>query len=79
MNVLIHEIIANDWAEKAAEICGVPAEQIQEAAHILGSAEQLLSSARQGVYQSHQASATAVQINTVNLIRRMLGKPATYG
>src|SRR5215212_5353517 len=65
-----------DWTpEKAVEICGVPAEQIREAARILGSAERLLSTALQGVYQSHQASATAVQINNINLIRGMLGKP----
>ena len=65
-----------DWTpEKAAEICGVPAEQIREAARTLGRAERLLSTALQGVYQSHQASATAVQINNINLIRGMLGKP----
>jgi anaerobic selenocysteine-containing dehydrogenase len=65
-----------DWTpEKAAEICGVSAEEIREAAHILGSSERLLSTALQGVYQSHQASATAVQINNINLIRGMLGKP----
>jgi anaerobic selenocysteine-containing dehydrogenase len=65
-----------NWTpEKAEEICGVPADEIREAARILGSAERLLSSALQGVYQSHQASATACQINNINLIRGMLGKP----
>ncbi len=65
-----------DWTpEKAAQICGVPAQKIREAARLIGTAERLLSTALQGVYQSHQATATAVQINNINLIRGMLGKP----
>ncbi|TPV49878.1 nitrate reductase [Pseudarthrobacter phenanthrenivorans] len=58
-----------------AEICGVPAEKIREAAEILGSAERLLSTVLQGFYQSNQATAAAVQVNNVNIIRGMLGKP----
>ena len=58
-----------------AEICGVPAEKIQEAAAILGHAERLLSTVLQGFYQSNQATAAAVQVNNLNLIRGMLGKP----
>ena len=61
--------------EWAAEICGVPAEQIREAAAILGAHERILSTCLQGVYQSHQATASAVQINNVNLLRGALGKP----
>lgn len=61
--------------EVAAEICGVPAEQIREAAQILGHAEKLLSTVLQGFYQSNQATAAAVQVNNINLIRGMLGKP----
>ncbi|MDP9471873.1 MAG: nitrate reductase [Chloroflexota bacterium] len=67
-----------NWTpEKAAGICGVPAEDIREAARILGTAERLLSTALQGVYQSHQATATACQINNIHLIRGMLGKPGS--
>ncbi|MDQ3989595.1 MAG: molybdopterin-dependent oxidoreductase [Actinomycetota bacterium] len=61
--------------ERVAEICGVPAGQIREAARILGTAERLLSTVLQGFYQSHQATAAAVQVNNVNIIRGMLGKP----
>lgn len=58
-----------------AEICGVPAEKIREAARIIGQAERLLSTVLQGFYQSNQATAAAVQVNNVHIIRGMLGKP----
>jgi anaerobic selenocysteine-containing dehydrogenase len=61
--------------ERAATICDVPADQIREVARILGSAERLLSTVLQGFYQSHQATAASVQVNNVNIIRGMLGKP----
>ncbi|QCD60194.1 molybdopterin oxidoreductase family protein [Streptomyces hawaiiensis] len=61
-----------DWA---AGICDVPAARIGEAAEILGTADRLLSTVLQGVYQSHQATAAAVQINNLHLIRGMLGRP----
>lgn len=61
--------------EKAATICDVPAEKIREAARIIGTAERLLSTVLQGFYQSNQATAAAVQVNNINIIRGMLGKP----
>jgi anaerobic selenocysteine-containing dehydrogenase len=61
--------------ERVAEICQVPTGQIREAARILGTAQRLLSTVLQGFYQSHQATAAAVQVNNVNIIRGMLGKP----
>ncbi|MGA6205708.1 molybdopterin oxidoreductase family protein [Nocardia testacea] len=60
---------------KVAEICGVPADEIRRAARILGTAEALLSTVLQGFYQSHQATAAAVQVNNLHLIRGMLGAP----
>lgn len=59
----------------AADICDVPAARIGEAAELLGTAEALLSTVLQGVYQSHQATAAAVQINNIHLVRGMLGRP----
>jgi anaerobic selenocysteine-containing dehydrogenase len=59
----------------AAGICDVPAGKITEAAEILGGAERLLSTVLQGVYQSHQATAAACQVNNLQLIRGMLGRP----
>ncbi|WP_328876970.1 molybdopterin oxidoreductase family protein [Streptomyces sp. NBC_00299] len=59
----------------ASRICDVPARRITEAAEILGGAERLLSTVLQGVYQSHQAAAAACQVNNLQLIRGMLGRP----
>ena len=42
---------------------------------ILGSAPRLISTVLQGFYQSNQASAAAVQVNNLHLIRGMIGKP----
>jgi anaerobic selenocysteine-containing dehydrogenase len=59
----------------AADICGVPAARIEEAAELVGTTDALVSTVLQGVYQSHQATAAAVQINNLHLIRGMLGRP----
>jgi anaerobic selenocysteine-containing dehydrogenase len=67
--------VAGCTPEWAAEICGVPAQQIREAAQILGAHDRILSTCLQGVYQSHQATASAVQVNNINLLRGALGKP----
>jgi anaerobic selenocysteine-containing dehydrogenase len=61
--------------EHAAEICGIDAVDIRRAAEVLGSAERLLSFVLQGVYQSHQATAAACQVNNINLLRGMIGQP----
>jgi ferredoxin-nitrate reductase len=61
--------------ERAAEICGVGADEIREAARIIGTGQRLVSSVLQGVYQSHQATASACQVNNINLLRGMIGKP----
>src|SRR5215210_2831646 len=61
--------------EWAAEICGVEAGKIRQAARIFGESERLLSTALQGVYQSHQATAAACQINNIHLLRGMIGRP----
>ncbi|MFJ5776286.1 molybdopterin oxidoreductase family protein [Streptomyces sp. NPDC093094] len=59
----------------AARICDVPAARIGEAAELVGTAGRLLSTVLQGVYQSHQATAAAVQVNNLHLVRGMLGRP----
>jgi ferredoxin-nitrate reductase len=68
-------VVAQYPPERAADICGVSADQIRAAARILGEADALLSTALQGVYQSNQATASACQINNINLLRGMIGKP----
>jgi anaerobic selenocysteine-containing dehydrogenase len=61
--------------ERVAEICDVPAADIRAAAELIGTGERLVSTALQGVYQSHQATAAACQINNINLLRGMIGRP----
>jgi anaerobic selenocysteine-containing dehydrogenase len=61
--------------ERAAEICKVPVEDIVEAARLIGTATALLSTVLQGFYQSNQATAAAVQVNNIHILRGMLGKP----
>ncbi|GGQ28715.1 anaerobic selenocysteine-containing dehydrogenase [Actinomadura coerulea] len=60
---------------RVAELCDVPEELIRRAAGLLGDAERLVSTVLQGFYQSHQATAAAVQVNNLHLIRGMLGRP----
>jgi ferredoxin-nitrate reductase len=71
----LQKTVAACTPEWAAEICGVPAEDIRAAARIIGEAERLVSTCLQGVYQSHQATASAVQVNNIHLLRGMIGKP----
>ncbi|MBY6538860.1 nitrate reductase [Rhodococcus sp. BP-349] len=61
--------------ERAAQICGVDAHDIRRGAELLGSATRLLSTVLQGFYQSHQATAAAVQVNNLHIVRGMLGRP----
>jgi anaerobic selenocysteine-containing dehydrogenase len=67
--------VADCDPEWAAAICDVPAADIRAAARLVGEAEALLSTVLQGFYQSHQATAAAVQVNNLNVIRGMLGRP----
>ena len=71
----LERLVAGWPPERAAEVCRVPADQIREAARILGGARRLLSTVLQGVYQSNQATAAACQVNNLHLLRGMLGRP----
>jgi ferredoxin-nitrate reductase len=61
--------------ERAAQISGVPVQEIEAAARLIGEAKSLVCTCLQGVYQSNQATAAAVQVNNINLIRGMVGRP----
>jgi anaerobic selenocysteine-containing dehydrogenase len=67
--------VADHPPERAERVCGVPAEQIRVAAQLIGTAQRLLSTVLQGFYQSNQATAAAVQVNNINLVRGMIGRP----
>ncbi|KAK4159956.1 nitrate reductase [Cladorrhinum sp. PSN259] len=70
------EATVHDYNPQLVEqITGVSVADLEEAARILGTTRTLLSTALQGVYQSHQATASACQINNINLLRGMIGKP----
>lgn len=71
----LEKTVARYTPERAAEICDVSASAIREAARIVGEAERLVSTCLQGVYQSHQATASAIQVNNIHLVRGMIGKP----
>ncbi len=61
--------------ERVEAVTAVPADRLLAAAEILGTSRTLVSTCLQGVYQSLQATATAVQVNNLHLIRGLIGKP----
>ena len=61
--------------DAVARICGIEADQIRRAAQIFGQSRAVLSTVLQGFYQSHQATAAAVGVNNLHLLRGMLGRP----
>jgi ferredoxin-nitrate reductase len=61
--------------DRVAEICDLKPADIEQAAELLGTAEGLLSTVLQGFYQSNQATAAAVAVNNLHLVRGMIGRP----
>jgi anaerobic selenocysteine-containing dehydrogenase len=61
--------------ERVEKETGVPVDRLHAAAEILGTAPSLVSTVLQGFYQSHQATASALQINNLHLVRGMIGRP----
>src|SRR4051812_13548038 len=66
------------WTPDRVEaVTGVPASKLEAAAEILGTSPTLVSTCLQGVYQSLQATASAVQVNNLHIIRGLIGKPGS--
>lgn len=66
----------SQWTpERVEQVAHVPADKLRAAAEILGTANTLVSTALQGVYQSMQATAAACQVNNLHLIRGLIGRP----
>ena len=66
------------WTPDEVErVCHVPRASLEAAAEILGTSKSLVSTCLQGVYQSLQATASAVQVNNLHLIRGLIGKPGS--
>jgi anaerobic selenocysteine-containing dehydrogenase len=71
----LREVVEPYTPERVAEICDVPADDVREAAGIVGHAERLLSTVLQGFFQSNQATAASCGVNNLHLLRGMLGRP----
>ncbi|MFF4818902.1 molybdopterin oxidoreductase family protein [Kitasatospora sp. NPDC001309] len=69
------ERVSSCTPEWAARICDIPAAEIRRTAELIAGTDRLVSTVLQGVYQSHQATASAVQINNLHLLRGQLGRP----
>jgi anaerobic selenocysteine-containing dehydrogenase len=68
-------IVANYPPARVAEICGVPASDVEAAAEIFATSSRAVSTVLQGFYQSHQATAASVAVNNVHLLCGMIGRP----
>ncbi len=73
----LRQVVANYPPERVRGITGIAPAKLRAAAKILGTAPTLVSTVLQGVYQSHQATAAACQVNNLNLLRGMIGKPGS--
>jgi anaerobic selenocysteine-containing dehydrogenase len=71
----LRALVAAYPPDTVAPLCGIAADDIRAAGRILAGARRLLSTVLQGFYQSNQATAAAVQVNNLQLIRGMLGRP----
>jgi len=66
------------WTPAEVErVSHVPAKALEAAAEILGTSPTLVSTCLQGVYQSLNATASAVQVNNLHIIRGLIGKPGS--
>jgi anaerobic selenocysteine-containing dehydrogenase len=71
----LEKMLEGYTVQRAAEVCDVPSGDLEEAARLIGMSERLMSTVLQGFYQSHQATAAAVQVNNIHIVRGMLGRP----
>src|SRR5690625_982079 len=61
------ERVRDNPPEREATIYDIPADDLREAARLIGTTDHLFSTVLQGFYQSHQATAAAVQVNNIHL------------
>ncbi|MFC4930285.1 molybdopterin oxidoreductase family protein [Massilia sp. GCM10023247] len=71
----LKRLVAAYPPERVEDITGVSAADLRRAAGMIASSSMLLSSCLQGVYQSNQATAAAVQVNNINLVLGRIGRP----
>jgi anaerobic selenocysteine-containing dehydrogenase len=71
----VERVVEAYGIDRVAGICDLKPVDIERAAELLGTAQRLLSTVLQGFYQSHQATAAAVAVNNLHLLRGMIGRP----
>ncbi|MFC6093010.1 molybdopterin oxidoreductase family protein [Saccharothrix lopnurensis] len=62
---------------EVARTCGIDADDLRRAARIFGRSRDVLSTVLQGFYQSHQATASAVAVHNLHLLRGLIGRPGS--
>lgn len=87
MNALLHEVVEHGRIDKdyvAAhtlrydELVATVAAYPGLAAEIFGASDRVLSTVLQGLYQSHQATSASCQVNNLQLLRGMIGRPGVW-
>jgi ferredoxin-nitrate reductase len=71
----LERVVARYTPARVRDICGIEEGELLAAAELVGTAQALLSTVLQGVYQSNQATAAACAVNNIHLLRGMLGRP----
>lgn len=69
------KVVLEYTPERVEKLSGVPAADLKKAVELIARSSMLVSTCLQGVYQSNQATAAAVQVNNINLILGRIGKP----
>lgn len=73
----LRALVAQYPPQRAAEICGVPAEKIESAARAFGRARAALSLWTMGINQTNGATAAVNQICNLHLLTGQIGRPGT--
>ena len=71
----LRTVVAAYPPDRVQDITGVPEALLRKTATLIGQTPSLVSTCLQGIYQSHQATASACQINNIHLLRGLIGRP----
>jgi anaerobic selenocysteine-containing dehydrogenase len=71
----LRALVARYTPERAAEICGIPAEKIEEVARIFGRSRAALTLWTMGINQTNGATAAVNQICNLHLLTAQIGRP----
>jgi anaerobic selenocysteine-containing dehydrogenase len=73
----LRETVARYTPEMVERLCSVPVSALEQAAEWIGTSRSTVTTCLQGVYQSHQATASACAINNMHLLMGKIGKPGS--